>query len=160
MLNKQDTDMQYRKSMRLDGYNYSNPGLYFVTICAQNHVCFFGKIENDKMLLNDAGKMIEKWYYKLESKFQNVRCCKMVVMPNHFHFIIQIKYKLDEKQDLSLSEIVQWFKTMTTNEYIRGVKQFGWERFDKKLWQQTIGIVLFAIKNLMRIHVNIFIIIH
>jgi REP element-mobilizing transposase RayT len=32
---------------------------------------------------------------------------------------------------------MDWFKTMTTNEYIRGVKQFDWERFDKKLWQRS-----------------------
>ncbi len=36
-----------------------------------------------------------------------------------------------------LRRVVQWFKTMTTNEYIRGVKQFNWQRFDKKLWQRN-----------------------
>jgi hypothetical protein len=36
-----------------------------------------------------------------------------------------------------LSRIVQWFKTMTTNEYIRGVKSLGWKRFDGKLWQRN-----------------------
>jgi REP element-mobilizing transposase RayT len=36
-----------------------------------------------------------------------------------------------------LPRIVQWFKTMTTNEYIRGVKQFGWPRFDRRLWQRN-----------------------
>ncbi len=33
--------------------------------------------------------------------------------------------------------MMDWFKTMTTNEYIRGVKQLGWERFDRKLWQRN-----------------------
>jgi hypothetical protein len=36
---------------------------------------------------------------------------------------------------IPLGEIVQWFK-MTTNEFIRGVKESGWARFDRKLWQQ------------------------
>lgn len=36
-----------------------------------------------------------------------------------------------------LHQIVQWFKTMTTNEYIRGVKTLGWKRFDGKLWQRN-----------------------
>ena|SRR5258708_28759257 len=35
-----------------------------------------------------------------------------------------------------LSEVVQWFKTMTTNDYIRGVKTWAWPRFDRKLWQR------------------------
>jgi putative transposase len=33
--------------------------------------------------------------------------------------------------------MIQWFKTMTTNEYIRNVKQKGWKPFNKKLWQRN-----------------------
>jgi len=36
-----------------------------------------------------------------------------------------------------LHRVIQWFKTMTTNEYIRGVKNFGWEPFHRKLWQRN-----------------------
>ena len=36
-----------------------------------------------------------------------------------------------------MSQIVQWFKTMTTNEYIRGVKQSQWRPFIGKLWQRN-----------------------
>ena len=137
MLNKYNSDTYKRKPLRLVGYDYSNPGLYFITICSQNHVNRFGKIENDDMILNDAGKMIERWYYELENKFQDVKCYEMVVMPNHFHFIIQNHGLLGKNAGSSLLEIVQWFKTMTTNEYIRGVKQLGWNRFDGKLWQRS-----------------------
>lgn len=45
-----------RKSIRLKGYDYSQAGLYFVTICVQNRLCLFGDIVNGKMILNDAGK--------------------------------------------------------------------------------------------------------
>jgi len=38
---------------------------------------------------------------------------------------------------LTLSAVIQWFKTMTTNEYIRGVKQCGWPPFQGKLWQRN-----------------------
>ena len=88
-------------------------------------------------MLNDAGKMVEKWYHELENKFQVVKCWDMVVMPNHFHCIIEIKGVTDKNAETSLSEIVQWFKTMTTNEYIRGVKELGWLPFDEKLWQRN-----------------------
>ena len=123
--------------MRYNGYDYSKSGLYFITICTQNHVSLFGEIENDKMILNDAGNMIQKWYYELENKFKSVKCYDMVVMPNHFHSIIENKGMEKEDTDSSLIEIAQWFKTMTTNEYIRGVKQLGWPRFDGKLWQRS-----------------------
>lgn len=50
---------------------------------------FFGHIENGKMILNDAGRMVEKWYNELENKYPYKICHKMVVMPNHFHCIIE-----------------------------------------------------------------------
>jgi len=43
----------------------------------------------------------------------------------------------DEHIGSPLHETIQWFKTMTTNEYIRGVKQKKWQRFDEKLWQRN-----------------------
>jgi REP element-mobilizing transposase RayT len=79
----------HRRSIRLKGYDYSQPGLYFITICTQNRACLFGKIENGEMILNDAGNRVEKWYYELENKYPDKRCHKMVVMPNHFHCIIE-----------------------------------------------------------------------
>lgn len=78
-----------RKSIRLKGYDYSQPGLYFITICCQDRICRFGHVENGEMVLNDAGRMVEKWYYELENKYPDKRCHAMIVMPNHFHCIIE-----------------------------------------------------------------------
>ncbi len=162
---KYNPQKHHRKSIRLHGYDYSQAGLYFVTICCQNRYHLFGKIENGKMILNDAGRMIEKWYYKTVEKYPNIRCLEMVVMPNHFHCIWQIvdvdvganprvcpkqpihdKHVrgehmgsdiLGEHMGSPLHRVVQWFKTMTTNEYIRGVKYMNWTPFDKKMWQRN-----------------------
>jgi REP element-mobilizing transposase RayT len=41
-----------------------------------------------------------------------------------------------QRQNAPLSQMIQWFKTMTTNEYIRGVKQLGWKPFNGKVWQR------------------------
>ncbi|NLI71985.1 MAG: hypothetical protein GX361_04560 [Bacteroidales bacterium] len=41
------------------------------------------------MILNDAGRMVEKWYYDLENKYPDKRCDEMVIMPNHFYCIIE-----------------------------------------------------------------------
>src|SRR5690554_4464814 len=78
-----------RKNMRLQGYDYSRAGLYFLTIVVQNRLHLFGQVQNQKMILNDAGRMIEKWYYEIENKYPDKRCREMVVMPNHFHCIIE-----------------------------------------------------------------------
>jgi putative transposase len=160
-------NIHHRKSIRLKGYDYSRKGLYFVTICCKNRACLFGKIESGEMFLNDAGNMIEKWYFELENKFPDIKCQEMIVMPNHIHFIIEntsdiatVRANLGVRPDDTgqthrsaptetseqifgehigspLHRVIQWFKTMTTNEYIRGVKNLGWEPFYKKLWQRN-----------------------
>ena len=88
-MNRYNPNIHKRKSIRLKGYDYTQQGLYFVTICVQNRECLFVHIKNQKMNLNNAGKMIEKWYYELENKFPDIKYHEMVVMPNHFHCIIK-----------------------------------------------------------------------
>ncbi len=162
-MSKYNPKIHNRRSIRLKGYDYSQPGFYFITICVQKRKKLFGKIVEGKMILNDPGQMIEKWYFELENKFPEIKCQAMVVMPDHFHCIIQIvavgtedfavgvedfavgadlrvrplKFDLSELAGSQLWQAVQWFKTMTTNEYIRGVKTMNWQPFDKKLWQRN-----------------------
>jgi len=133
----------HRRSIRLKDYDYAKPGGYFITLCTQNRDCLFGDVINDQMILNDAGKMVAQWVVELQNKFLDIRCHTSVVMPNHFHGIV-INVGADrrvcprgEHIGSPLHKIVQWFKTMTTNAYIRGVKNQDWKSFDKKLWQRN-----------------------
>lgn len=84
-----DPRIHHRRSIRLYGYDYSKSGFYFVTLCCQDKAHLFGHIENGEMKLNDPGKMVEEWYFKLESKYPDKKCHEMVVMPNHMHFILE-----------------------------------------------------------------------
>ncbi len=79
-----------RKNMRLRGYDYSCAGLYFITICVKNRACLFGQIQNKKMQLNEAGRMVETEWIKLSERFKNIRFHEYIVMPNHFHAILEI----------------------------------------------------------------------
>jgi len=145
MKSQYDPEKHHRRSIRLKGYDYSSQGAYYVTIMAQGREHFFGKIINKEMILNDAGQMIHKWWNELPNKFSNVVLGASVVMPNHFHCIIIIvgadlrvrPMDLRTRPNAPLLQIIQWFKTMTTNEYIRGVKQFNWKPFNGKLWQRN-----------------------
>ncbi len=150
-------EINHRRSIRLKEYDYSAEGAYFVTVCTKDRRCFFGEILNEKMILNDAGTMVEKWYLELQKKFHDIKCDEHIIMPNHFHAIIlNVEADLcvcprpDTHPDASQGEhigsplqrsplptVVQWFKTMTTNEYIRGVKQHDWPSFPGKLWQRN-----------------------
>ncbi|MFA6618045.1 MAG: transposase [Candidatus Neomarinimicrobiota bacterium] len=96
------------------------------------------------MILSDAGKMVEKWYLKIENKFPGVKCHDFVIMPNHYHFLIEILpyhscliVGVDPRVRPNLSKIIQWFKTMTSNEYICMVNEKGWRRFNNRLWQKS-----------------------
>lgn len=95
MTNPKETDHErHRRSIRLHGYDYSENGAYFVTICTRNREHLFGEIKNGEMRLNDAGNMIDRWWHELGNRFPDIELDAFVVMPNHIHGIIVIKRNL------------------------------------------------------------------
>lgn len=78
-----------RKSIRLAGYDYSQEGMYFITICCKNMRSLFGHIENKTMILNDAGKIAELCWQEIPKHFPNAILHQHIIMPNHMHGIIQ-----------------------------------------------------------------------
>ncbi|MBK2356587.1 transposase [Francisella hispaniensis] len=84
---------KYRtKTIRLEGYDYSQNGAYFITICTKNREHFFGDVINGKMELSDIGKIVfDEWIKtpKLRPDM-NLKLHEFVIMPNHFHGIIII----------------------------------------------------------------------
>lgn len=134
-----EKDIHHRRSIRLKNYDYSHRGMYFVTICTQNHECLFGKIEENEMNQNDAGRMIQTLWSEIPQFYLGFQVHEFIVMPNHVHGIIEIE-KIEnqgEKPLLPLSTIVQRFKSLTTKKYSDGVKQFGWVAYQDKLWHRN-----------------------
>lgn len=80
----------HRRSIRLKGYDYSQEGLYFVTLCVHDRVCLFGRVENGFMTLSDFGKIAQQELLKTNDVRPNVEINSFVVMPNHVHFIVHI----------------------------------------------------------------------
>jgi hypothetical protein len=87
---KHNPDKHHRRSIRLCGYDYSCDGLYFITVCGQGRACLFGEIVDGEMILNPAGRMVEKCWLAIPNRYRNVILHEYVVMPNHFHAILQI----------------------------------------------------------------------
>ena len=79
-----------RCSIRLKGYNYSQAGLYFITICCQDKICRFGHIENGEMILNQYGTIAFNEWEKLSERFHNFELDVFQIMPNHMHGIIAL----------------------------------------------------------------------
>jgi len=85
-----DPNRHHRRSIRLKGYDYSQAGAYFITICTQDRACLFGKVVNGEMRLNDAGRMVLAEWNMLPERFPHVVLDAFVVMPNHVHGIVVI----------------------------------------------------------------------
>ena len=79
-----------RRSIRLQGYDYSRTGAYFVTICTQNRQCLFGKIVNDNMQFTTMGRIAAVQWNAIPQRFADVQLDEFVIMPNHIHGIIVI----------------------------------------------------------------------
>ncbi len=133
--------MEYknRKNTRLKDYDYSQNGCYFVTICTHNRQCLFEIpiVGNDLCVVPSKmpqNKIVEKWLFELQNKY-NVKIDRYVIMRDHIHFILIIN--TERHTGRSLPDMMQWFKTMTTNEYIKCVKENTLKPFNKKLWQKS-----------------------
>ena len=125
-----------RKNIRLKDFDYSQNGAYFITVCTKNRLSLFGEIVGATLSgrLNNPDKIIEKWLIETQNKFVNVKIDKFIIMPNHIHCIVSLS---GDHAGAPLPQIVNWYKTMTTNEYIRGVKNGLFVLFDKHLWQRS-----------------------
>ena len=146
-----------RHSIRLKGYDYSQSGAYFVTICAHNRQCLFGAVEDGDMYLNGAGEMVQTVWNEIPRYYAGVEPGAFVIMPDHVHAIVVLSgccgcdgpaQGVDGQPQgvaptgsgmasLSLGDVVHRFKTMTTRCYADGVTKNGWARFEGRLWQRN-----------------------
>ena len=115
------------------------------------------------MVLDDAGQMVQTICNEIPQYYGGIDIDAFQIMPNHIHGVIVIvgadhrvcpcqnnptkgiadnigqSQEIAPTDGLSLGDVVQRFKSLTTNQYIKGVKQNGWQPFNKKLWQRNYG---------------------
>jgi len=77
-----------RRSLRLQGFDYSWEGTYFVTVCTKDRECIFGTVVDGKMRLNDVGRVVQSVWDGLSERFPTIELDAFVVMPNHVHGIL------------------------------------------------------------------------
>lgn len=131
---------KYRiSSARLQTWDYSNNGAYFITICTQNRHHFFGNINNGIMQLSEIGKLAEQFWYEIPNNFPMVELGNFVVMPNHVHGILII----DKPNDESFVETRQCLvSTVETNSII------GSSRFQNQ-GKNTISSIVGSYKSIV-----------
>ncbi|MFN9406925.1 MAG: transposase, partial [Dolichospermum sp.] len=82
-------------SIRLKGYDYSQSGLYFITICCYQRECLFGNIMNSQIILNNFGQLIKEEWLKSAEIRKEIEFDDFVIMPNHFHGIVIINQEIN-----------------------------------------------------------------
>ena len=141
-------DIHHRHSIRIKDYDYSSNGLYFITICTQDRAMLFGEVVgadlvSAQMCLNNEGKMIKSVYLKIIESYDNITSDEFIIMPNHFHCIIDIFNNRADTRSAptnstpKIGRIIQEFKSRTTVEYINGVKSGLYPSFNKRIWQRN-----------------------
>ena len=85
-----DPQRHHRRSIRLPGYDYTQPGAYFITIVTHEQAHWFGRVVDGKMKLNAFGRAAEQCWRAIPDHFPHVRLDEFVMMPNHVHGILWI----------------------------------------------------------------------
>jgi len=80
-----------RRSIRLPGFDYSQPGAYFLTICSAQRTCIFGSAEKGQVLENELGKLVRACWLEIPQHFPTTETDAFIIMPNHLHAILNIR---------------------------------------------------------------------
>ena len=88
---KYNPKIHHRRSIRLQNYDYSQAGAYFVTICVQERVCLFGDVVDGAMQVGNIGRIISVCWAEISDHFPTVDLDAFVIMPNHVHGIIVLR---------------------------------------------------------------------
>lgn len=99
-MNKYNPEIHKRHSIRPKHFDYSREGLYFITICCKNREHLFGEIIDGEMILNDIGEIANDEWMKTTTIRGNVILHNFVVMPNHFHAIVEITNRGNDNDDI------------------------------------------------------------
>lgn len=150
-----NSDKHHRRSIRLKNYDYSRAGLYFVTVCTQDKVNLFGSITDGEMNLNDAGQVVREEWEKSEKIRKEIKLHEYIIMPNHFHAIVEIvgangrspvqlsspvqsRLPMPHMQAKSLGSLIAGFKSSTSKKIniIRKKPRFlVWQR---NYWEHIV----------------------
>jgi REP element-mobilizing transposase RayT len=101
-----DPRKHHRRSTRLPGYDYAQPGYYFVTFCVHGRECVLGEVIHDTVDLSSWGAVVREVLDTTQQCFWNVSIDESVVMPNHGHVIYVIQ-QWTTAMDQALTEEAQ-----------------------------------------------------
>ncbi|MDP2143893.1 MAG: transposase [Gallionella sp.] len=126
-----DPCIHHRRSIRLRGYDYSQAGAYFVTLCAHERACLFGAVDGDVVRLNEAGHLVQRLWDQLPEYFSGIELDAFVVMPNHVHGVVVLNDLGAMNRAPTVGDIVRAYKARCTHgiNRLRGMQSVSiWQR--------------------------------
>lgn len=162
------------ESNRKTNWNYSTPGIYFITICTVHHNNFFGKIINNNIVLSSRGLIANKCLVDIPIHFPNVKLLEFMVMPNHVHLLLEIiqplfnvvethhdasltkryqsyfHHRIAKKSTQIISLVIKQYKSAVTRLINPKTCFFGWQSryYDEIITdQKRLKIIKYYIKN-------------
>ena len=129
-----------RKSLRLKGYDYSTPGVYFITVCTENRRRVLGNlVERDacdapKIKMSVYGEILEKYIILLSKKYEHIRIDKYVVMPDHFHLLLRITNR--NLRECGVSQASRPTKSEVA-KFVSLLKRYFNKEYGKNIWQAS-----------------------
>ena len=129
--------LSQRSSPRWRRYDYRLDGWYFVTLCVQDRLRLFGRIEPSGVALSEPGRLIRDSLLELERFETGLRVDTLVVMPDHLHAILALARPGGADPVRDLGAIVGRYKSLSTRRYAAGVHGRGWPPLRGRLWQRS-----------------------
>lgn len=122
-------ELHARKHPRLKGYDYSQNGAYFVTVCTKDKACILSRIVGRglapaEIVLTDLGALVEQQILALPGRYPFLTIINYVIMPNHIHIVMQFDRDMAGASPAgvnmagasprpTLSEVICAFKSLT-----------------------------------------------
>ncbi len=126
-----------RKPTRLKEYDYSTPGMYFITVCVTDkkhllgRIVGFGDFDEPQMMLSEYGEILDRNINLMDAKYSHMNVDKYVIMPNHFHLILNIT---DYKN--GASEIAAPYNN-EISKFISLLKRYCNREYGTNIWQRS-----------------------
>ena len=128
--------------MRLQSFDYSAPGAYFITVCTSEKRCILsdipespvpsvgaGVLDGPRVILSDIGQIVEETIHSIDQHYANVSVDKYVIMPNHIHLLIRIHAQGSSGTPTPTNE--------TIPALISVLKRLTNRKTGEKLWQRS-----------------------
>jgi len=124
-------ELPKRKQIRIEDYDYSTPGAYFITVCTANREIIFWSNRRGELcsptnvLLSDIGMIVDNEVLKLDSVYEALRVDKYCIMPDHIHMILSIHADADGRTQFAptISRAMKQFKGAVTKKVGRPIWQ-------------------------------------